>query len=677
MALIFEPKPFMSLSEWAVEFASLSPESTSKHGEFTPFGYQYGMLDVMTDPTVKRIAFKKSARTGGTMCLNMAVGYFIHWKPSPILFYGPREDDVLRHSHKEVRPMLRDVEVLAKLLTAERAKDGTQTILRKTFRNGASLEMLGAQTPDNFRAHTARLVVGDEINAWPVLKAGSQIDLAHKRTETFWDSLEAYVSTPTDKGASRIGSLYEQSDQRRCFVPCPHCSEAAGHPTGFQVLEWGSRDTPHGIKWDKDEHGNVVTGSVRYVCRHCLQPIHEGMKAWMDRHAEWRQTADFVCCGERQTPELWSAPRHGCRRSVCTRCGQDSPFNGMAGIAINTLYSMQDKASWSALVADWNVQCRTQEGRKAFWNETLGEDWEEVGDRPLDAEALLRRREVYEAVIPDGVAVLVAGIDRQTDRIEISVWGYGRDEEAWLIEHHVIMGDPAFAEVYEKLDAYLLRTWAKRNGTEMQVRAACMDTQGGFGTQVAYRFCQDRGRRNVWGIRGEGSKDGKRGPVWPPAGNLRKRRRTGYAPVQINVNSAKDTIRARLSKDKPGAEFVHFPANTELGFFHQLLAETTRRQYIGGLWVSKWEKKTADAANEALDCAVYAYAAFCGLVHHGLKINAEATAIGAVASREMKLAAGEVVVVERAEPDQAQADSPPAPKIRPSSWRTPNMRPRR
>ncbi len=31
------------------------------------------------------------------------------------------------------------------------------------------------------------------------------------------------VSTPTIRGLSRIEREYEVSDQRRYFVPCPHC----------------------------------------------------------------------------------------------------------------------------------------------------------------------------------------------------------------------------------------------------------------------------------------------------------------------------------------------------------------------------------------------------------------------------------------------------------------------
>ncbi|WP_281181178.1 phage terminase large subunit family protein [Candidatus Arsenophonus triatominarum] len=47
-------------------------------------------------------------------------------------------------------------------------------------------------------------------------------------------------STPTVKHVSRIEKVYNESDQRHYWVPCPHCGE-------FQILEWGGPDTPYGI----------------------------------------------------------------------------------------------------------------------------------------------------------------------------------------------------------------------------------------------------------------------------------------------------------------------------------------------------------------------------------------------------------------------------------------------
>jgi phage terminase large subunit GpA-like protein len=53
---------------------------------------------------------------------------------------------------------------------------------------------------------------------------GDPVALAEARTSTFsWCSKVLLGSTPTIHGISRIEREYEASDQRRYFVPCPHC----------------------------------------------------------------------------------------------------------------------------------------------------------------------------------------------------------------------------------------------------------------------------------------------------------------------------------------------------------------------------------------------------------------------------------------------------------------------
>ncbi|MCY6249698.1 phage terminase large subunit family protein, partial [Salmonella enterica subsp. enterica serovar 1,4,[5],12:i:-] len=58
------------------------------------------------------------------------------------------------------------------------------------------------------------------------------IVLAETRATNFGRNAKIYFSSsPTIKGASRISDLFESSDQRYYYVPCPTC----GH---MQVLEW-------------------------------------------------------------------------------------------------------------------------------------------------------------------------------------------------------------------------------------------------------------------------------------------------------------------------------------------------------------------------------------------------------------------------------------------------------
>src|SRR5260364_274637 len=176
-----QPPPKLSLSAWAGRYAVLS--------------------------RVTHITVMKSARVGYTKILDHVISYFIHQDPSPILAVQPRVEDAEDYSKSEIAPMLRDTPVLSALAGDPKAKDSAQTILKKTFSNGASLTLVGANSPGGFRRITARLVLFDEVDGYPAGGAGTegdQIALGIKRSETFWNRKIMIGSTPTIKGISRM-----------------------------------------------------------------------------------------------------------------------------------------------------------------------------------------------------------------------------------------------------------------------------------------------------------------------------------------------------------------------------------------------------------------------------------------------------------------------------------------
>ncbi|MDU6301464.1 MAG: phage terminase large subunit family protein [Serratia marcescens] len=579
------PEP-LSLSEWANKYAVLSKETSAQTGRFRSFAYQDGMMDAITDPAVTQVSVMKSARVGYTKILDHVVGYYLAHDPSPILIVQPRVEDAEDYSKTEIAPMLRDTPVLAEISGDPKAKDSNQTILKKTFANGANLTLVGANSPGGFRRITCRIILFDEVDGYPSGGAGvegDQIALGIKRSETFWNRKIALGSTPTMKGTSRIEKAYEESDQRRYYVPCPHCGE-------FQILEWGGPETPYGIKWDKDENGEGIPESAYYVCRHNGCVIHHNEKSGMVKRGEWRAT---------------------------------KPFKGHAGFHIWAGYSLFPNAAWKYLVAEWLRVKNDPLMRQTFINLVLGEPYEDRGEKALSEKRLLERCEVYAAEVPDGVAVLTAGIDTQDGRFEIEVTGWGRNEESWSIAFDVIEGDLETNEPWQRLDAYLKQVWRRADGRGFTIMAACMDS-GGHHTQKVYEFAKERLGRRIWAIKGESARGGKRSPVWPTKKPTSKSK-ASFKPIIIGVNAAKDTIRGRLHIDppapgEPAASYMHFPADRDLNYFSQLLAERSVLKVSGGQRYRVWEQLPG-RANEALDCRVYSYGALCGLFYLGLKLN--------------------------------------------------------
>lgn len=544
--------------------------------------------------------------THNTKVLDHIVGYYLHQDPSPVMVVQPRVEDAEDYSKSEIAPMLRDTPVLSAIAGDPKAKDSGQTILKKTFSNGSSLAMVGANSPGGFRRITVRIACFDEVDGYPINGAGNegdQVALGSKRTETFWNRKIIIGSTPTIKGYSRVEKSWENSDQRRFWVPCPHCGS-------FQVLEWGGPDLPYGMKWEKDAAGVGLPETAYYVCRANSCVIHDADKPEMVAAGQWRAA---------------------------------KPFKGHAGFHVWAGYSLFPNACWANLVAEWLRVKDDPLARQTFINLVLGEPYEDRGDKALAESRLASRCEVWAAEVPDGVAAVTAGLDVQDDRVEVEVVGWGRNEESWSIAHEVIEGDPGEPKLWDAVDAFLKRIWHRGDGRGFEVMAACIDS-GGHHTQRVYDFAKARLGRKIWAIKGESARAGQRSPVWPTK-RPSARNKASFRPVIIGVNAAKDVIRARLHLEAAGPGYMHFPVDRDINYFAQLTSERLITKLANGQKYRVWELP-GGRANEALDCRVYAYAALCGLLHFGLKLNRRAeevtTTIGPSIDRTQEQPAAQV-----------------------------------
>ena len=557
------PPPRLSLSEWAQRYAVLSKETSASHGKFRAFAYQNGIMDAVTDPTVETITVMKSARVGYTKILDHVAAFFIHQDPSPLLIVQPRVEDAEDYSTSEIAPMLRDTPVLAEIAGDLKAKDSNQRILKRVFKNGASLTFVGANSPGGFRRITARVVAFDEVDGYPPAGAGDegdQIKLGKKRTESFWNRKIILGSTPAVKVTSRIFRSWETSDQRRYYVPCPHC----GHK---QTLKWS------GIRWEAAD-----PKTAHYVCEANGCIIEEHDKAWMVDKGEWIA---------------------------------EKPFNGHAGFHIWAGYSLFVNAAWPKLVEEFLSVKGNPLELKTFVNLVLGEPWEERGEEidlhTLQARATAENWQSEESTgdllpQPAGVLLTTCGVDVQGDRLEVERVGWGINEESWSIQHHVIYGDPSSPEIWEELDDYLLTPILTEDGRELSVAATCIDS-GGHSTDAVYNFVREKTRRRVWAIKGQGG-EGK--PVWPKLASKNNKGR--IALFNIGVDAAKDMIYGRLRVDKPGPGYCHFPVERDGAWFEQLTSEAIVTKYVKGFPTRIWVPKP-NTRQEGLDCRVYAFAA--------------------------------------------------------------------
>ena len=281
----------------------------------------------------------------------------------------------------------------------------------------------------------------------------------------------------------------------------------------------------------------------------------------------------------------------------------------------------------------------------------MGEPFEDRGEKALNENKLVARCEVWPAKVPYGIGVITIGVDTQDYRFECETVGWGANEESWSIDHEVIEGDMETPDPWNRLDAYLKKIWRRADGRGFEAMAVCVDS-GGHHTQKVYDFCKARLGRRVWAIKGESAIGGKRSPVWPTK-KPSSRTKATFRPIILGVNAAKDSIRSRLHIEKHGPGYMHFPVDRDINYFAQLTSERSVRKYSGGQYYRVWELPSG-RANEALDCRVYAYAALCGLLHFGLKLNRRVESAAALNTVEVE----QIANVEPASQPQIPSSQP-------------------
>src|ERR1700733_8705863 len=76
---IFKPKPPMTLSEWADEYAYI-PAGAAEPGKLSTATaeYQREPMDAISDPRYRKVVLIWSAQTGKTQIQLNAMGYFSH-----------------------------------------------------------------------------------------------------------------------------------------------------------------------------------------------------------------------------------------------------------------------------------------------------------------------------------------------------------------------------------------------------------------------------------------------------------------------------------------------------------------------------------------------------------------------------------------------------------------------
>lgn len=558
----------LTVTEWADEFRMLPSKGAAAPGKYrssrTP--YMRDPMDCLsvTSP-VEETILMAAAQTGKSESGNNWVGYVIDNAPGPMLLVQPTVDNAKRYSKQRIGPMIAETPSLAEKMTDNKSRGGGNTMLEKEFPGGILL-LGGANSAAGLRSMPIKYLFADEISNWPadVDGEGDPLELAEARTTTFGRKRKIFkCSTPAVKGECRIEAEYLKTDQRRYFVPCPHCDH-------MHILEWAHFIIP------TDSEGKKLPHKAHMVCPSCGGVIEEHHKTDMLAGGEW----------------------------IATKPENTDPTR--VGYHISALYSPIGWKSWAKVARQWIEAQGNPQKLQAFINNVLAETWEAKGEA-IDHSGLMARAEDYQAdPLPDGVVLLTAGVDVQHDRLELEIVGWGSGEETWSIDYHQIWGDPTADTVWQQLDQHLLnRVFTHSSGIQLRVARAFVDS--GDRSMRVYEYTGAREAHGIYACKGS-----SQGETAALVGNPAKNNVGKVVLFPVGTIAAKDLVYGRLRLRDGGPGFCHFPRRYGAAYYEQLTSNYLRTKFLKGFGKREYVKDPMKR-DEALDCRVYATAAFYSL----------------------------------------------------------------
>jgi phage terminase large subunit GpA-like protein len=291
------------------------------------------LMEVCADNHIRRVAVKCSAQSSKTQTILNLLCWAISEDPGPSMWVMANKDDAKDFFKDRVTPTFDHCGPVASQLIESEGL---------TFRFASMpLYFVGAGSPSKLQSKPIRWLLLDEVRNYPP----KALDTVLKRTRSFWNSRQIIISTPSLEGDT-VDRSFKEGDQRTYHFPCPACGQL--QPLKLEQLRWDTNDVtkPEG-RWNFD----ALAETIRYVCVACAHAIR-------DTPAERKQLARsgrFV----RLNP---NAPRH------------------TVSFTWNAL--LPPWVTWRSVVEEFlNAQAAARLGDlsplKTFYNETLGESWQD------------------------------------------------------------------------------------------------------------------------------------------------------------------------------------------------------------------------------------------------------------------------------------------------------------
>lgn len=582
--------------------------------------YMVEPMDMLASRSHEAVCFVGPARTGKTMgLLDGWAAHCIVNDPGDMLIVQMTQDKAREYSKTRIDRALRHSPALKQMQSASSQHDNTHD---KMFKHGMWLR-IAWPTVTNLSSSDYRYVGLTDYDRMPddIDGEGAAFALGLKRTTTYlsrgmcmvesspgrdvadpgWQPVTPHEAPPT----GGVLGIYNRSDRRRWYWPCPDCSDYFEVSPGMQLF---------GLPPDNElleivREADLETLSKKYnrvVCPHCASIIGPSKKHDLNRKGVWLLDGEKISAdGQRYgTPAQSSIAGYWLG-------GAAASYQPWRSIVMRHLQGLREYAlTGSELTLKTTVN--TDQGMP-YTSRALVESAQTGGS--LRTDATLKR-----FVVPAEARYLIAAVDVQggvNARFVVQVHAVGAHFEQWLVDRYEIkdskrpgMGsefapiDPAsYAEDWQVLTDRIVMSTYKTPITnqELRVLLTVVDSGGEDGvTDKAYAWWrsmrQAQMHDRVMLVKGASAKNAPILRESRVGGRTTKER--GDVPLCIlNPNLLKDAVSTGLRRQTPGPGYIHIPDWLPRSFADEMFNAEVRNR--DGTWTQVRKR------NEAFDLACY------------------------------------------------------------------------
>lgn len=456
----FKIKDFVKCSDWMNNNFRLS-SAYAVQGRITLFPWQIVLADAIHYfDTIYEIA---AVQTGKSLITEGHVAWYTDNENMNILMIYAKKDTVEEVFDERLKPMIKDVPAIRKYWSGDE-NDLTKKKMKLrhlTIRTGSA----GLKT--DIATFNYGVIIGDELAKWPKKDFSQKkaIEGRQKASKMMGKSVkEIYCTSPEDQDDPSYVACHKPGMiWFRPHYKCPHCSF-------WQYLEdYNIHEVPNS-KGEKDHNTERIRieKAAKYICPECKKEITEQERFDASFNVKWLtvdKKTDFY--------DVIKDPKRS-RKAVLQ-------WNRL----VDTTWTFVD-----CLCAFFDAENSTDPNdKKTYENEDMAR-WTKKQTNRLMPSYLDSKKRKYkmwgnEAFVPDGVKVVLLGIDTQDSGFYYVLRGFGYNYHQWLLRanfiecsmHDDLYKDPmqVYRKVYESITQFPLK---KKDGSEVMIFSGIIDEGG-------------------------------------------------------------------------------------------------------------------------------------------------------------------------------------------------------